>query len=147
MSAVIAGWGWKCKFVNSVITVIHGALEKTPHSGTILKKFDPFKNYMNRSKIIIPTGMDWGWTRSRLMLDPDAVGVDLLAVNLLASSRSICLGSELGSRKTTARITPWTWSSGHDPVRIRWGLPRPFGRNSKCCRSNKNKKLELFFAC
>ncbi len=40
------------------------------------------------------------------MLDPDAVGVDLLAVNLLASSRSICLGSELGSRKTTARITP-----------------------------------------
>ena len=53
-----------------------------------------------------------------------------LAVSLLASSRSMWRGRLEGSRKTTARITPWTCSSGHEPVRMRCGRPRPFGRSS-----------------
>lgn len=76
-----------------------------------------------------------GWTDiNRFKL---ALAADLLAVNLLASSRSMCLGRLLGSRKTTARMTPWTWSSGQDPVKMRWGRPRPLGRNSVARRPTK----------
>ena len=132
---------WQCEFVIIIvaITIIHGCMDQAAHSrSTSATKFALFWKKTevanNQTKCKISGEKTWmdcwwaGWTVSkRLILEPD----DRLAVNLLASSRSIWRGRLLGSRKTTARMTPCTWSSGQEPVRIRCGRPRPFGRNSR----------------
>ena len=156
------GGGRQCKFVIGLpVTVAHGVLNQIAHSQCVAaqftleeKKRNATRNsrdysaiksrynhvhHKSRQRRTWIEGGGWWWPINRLMLAAPA-DVVRLAVNLLASSRSMWRGRLLGSRNTTARITPWTWSSGQEPVKIRWGRPRPLGRSSASLHLFKRKK-------